>query len=143
MLLNTFLHLGIHVATLKRVCDMTKTDGYLYLVGHFLVLPRAPSSLKNFPTFLALDFPQLLDVLRKRLKFHIHIEQVLRGHLKTMSPQKWKIFEPPSPFVTICLYFLSPHSSSCHYPKSDKPFFQKEKYKKCILVLIWCFTLYT
>ena len=30
--------------------------------------PRASSALRNFPTFLALDFSQLSDALRKRFK---------------------------------------------------------------------------
>ena len=110
---------------------MTKTDSYLYLVGHFLVLCRASSSLRNFPTFLALDFPQLLHVLRKRLKFHIYIEQGLTGHLKTMSSQKWKIFEPPSPLVLP--WYLH---DALHYTPNQKQL-QEEINKQIILVSMY------
>ena len=55
---------------------------YLYLVGNFLVLCRASSAVRNIPTFLILDFPQLLDILGNRLKYHINIVQ---GFKKT----KW------------------------------------------------------
>ena len=41
-------------------------------------VPKASSVLRNFPTFLALDFPQLSDVLRKRVKFHINLWKVLK-----------------------------------------------------------------
>ena len=62
------------LAALRRVCDMIKTHSYLYLVGNFLVLYRAFSTLRNFPTFLALNCPEQLDILRNRLKFHIDIQ---------------------------------------------------------------------
>ena len=32
-------------------------QSYFYLVGNFLVICRASSTLRNFLTFLALDFP--------------------------------------------------------------------------------------
>ena len=57
---------------------MIKTHNYLYLVGNHLVLCRPFSAPRNFPIFLALDFPQLLDVLRNGLKFHIEREQGLK-----------------------------------------------------------------
>ena len=57
---------------------MIKTHKYLYLVGNHLVLCRPFSAPRNFPIFLALDFPQLLDVLRNGLKFHIEREQGLK-----------------------------------------------------------------
>ena len=41
-------------------------------------VPRASSTLRNFPTFLALDFSQLSDALTKRLKFHINVRQGLK-----------------------------------------------------------------
>ena len=41
-------------------------------------VPTASSALRNFPTFLALDFPQLSDLLRKRLTFHINVRQDLK-----------------------------------------------------------------
>ena len=41
-------------------------------------VPTASSALRNFPTFLALDFPQLSDPLRKRLTFHINVRQDLK-----------------------------------------------------------------
>ena len=47
---------------------------YLFLVNKFLVLCQVASTLRNFQTFLALDFAQLLQTLENRLKFHISIE---------------------------------------------------------------------
>ena len=44
----------------------------------FSFVPRASSTLRNFPTFLALDFSQLSDALTKRLKFHINVRQGLK-----------------------------------------------------------------
>ena len=41
-------------------------------------VPTASSTLRNFPTFFALDFPQLSDALRKSLKFHINVRQGLK-----------------------------------------------------------------
>ena len=41
-------------------------------------VPTASSALRNFPTFLALDSPQLSDPLRKRLTFHINVRQDLK-----------------------------------------------------------------
>ena len=46
----------------------------LYLVDKFLVLCQVGDALRNFQTFLALDFAQLLQTLENRLKFHINIE---------------------------------------------------------------------
>ena len=42
--------------------------------------PRASSTLRNFPKFLALDFSQLSDALRKRLNFHINVQQGLKNY---------------------------------------------------------------
>lgn len=52
---------------------------YLYIVVNYLVLCQASIALTDFPTFLALYFPQLPDVLVSRLKFHINIEQSLKN----------------------------------------------------------------
>ena len=57
-----------------------KTQGIsskLFVLGRKFsnFVPRASSVLRNFPTFLALDFSQLSDALRKRLKFHIIVRQ--------------------------------------------------------------------
>ena len=57
-----------------------KTQGIsskLFVLGRkfFNFVPRASSVLRNFPTFLALDFSQLSDALRKRLKCHIIVRQ--------------------------------------------------------------------
>ena len=46
---------------------------YLYLVGNFRVLCRASSTLRNFATFLALDF----RYLRNR-RFHVNIKHGLK-----------------------------------------------------------------
>ena len=51
---------------------------YLYLVGNFRVLCRASSTLRNFATFFALDFLQLLDALGKRWKYDIILQQGFR-----------------------------------------------------------------
>ena len=40
--------------------------------------PRASSTFGNFSTFLALDFPQLVDALGKRLKFQVSVKQDLK-----------------------------------------------------------------
>ena len=47
---------------------------YLYLVDKFLVLCQVAGTLRNFQTFLALDFAQVLQTMENRLKFHINIE---------------------------------------------------------------------
>ena len=44
-------------------------------------VPKASSVLRNFPTFLALDFPQLSDALRKRVRFHINLRKGLKRAL--------------------------------------------------------------
>ena len=54
-----------------------KTEGIssnLFVLGWEFsnFVPGASSALRSFLTFLALDFPQLSDALRKRLKFHIN-----------------------------------------------------------------------
>ena len=41
-------------------------------------IPRASSALRSFPTFLALDFSDLLDALGKMLKLHIIIQPGLK-----------------------------------------------------------------
>ena len=76
---------------------------YLYLVWHFLVICRVSSLFRNFPTVLALDFPQLLN----RLKFHINIEQDLKNLLKTWGLEdeaasfnnKWEEFRNTNWFL--------------------------------------------
>ena len=67
------------LATGKRLA--TIKHSYWYLVGNFLVLRRPSRALRNFPIFLALDCPQVLGVLRNRLKFHIDIKQGLKNLL--------------------------------------------------------------
>ena len=41
------------------------------------LIPRAARALRNFPIFLNLDFPQLLDSQRNMLKFLINVEKDL------------------------------------------------------------------
>ena len=62
-----------------------KTQGIssnLFVLGRKFsnFVPRASSALRNFPTFLALDFSQLSDALRKRLNFHINVQQGLKNY---------------------------------------------------------------
>ena len=44
----------------------------------FDFVPRTSNTLRNFPISLTLDFPQLLDALGKKLKFHINVYQGLK-----------------------------------------------------------------
>ena len=48
---------------------------YLRFVGNFLTLFVGHLALLNFQIFHLLDFPQLLDALGKRLKFHINEQE--------------------------------------------------------------------
>ena len=41
-------------------------------------VPRASSTLRNFPMFFAIDFWQYSDGLRKRLKVHVNVQQGLK-----------------------------------------------------------------
>ena len=42
-------------------------------------VPRTSSTLRNFPMLFTLGFWQLSDALRKRLKFHINVQQGLKN----------------------------------------------------------------
>ena len=60
-----------------------KTQGIsskLFVLGRDFsnFFPTASSTLRSFPTLLALDFPQLPDALRKRLTFQINVRQNLK-----------------------------------------------------------------
>ena len=60
-----------------------KTQGIssnLFVIGRKFsnFVPTVSRALRNFPTFLALDFPQLSDAQRQRLKFHINVRQGLK-----------------------------------------------------------------
>ena len=39
------------------------------------LIPRITSALRSFPIFLNIDFPQLLDIQEKMLKFHINVQK--------------------------------------------------------------------
>ena len=57
-----------------------KTQGVssnLFALGHKFsnFVPSTSGARRNFPNFFALDFPQLLYALRKKLKFHLNVEQ--------------------------------------------------------------------
>ena len=47
----------------------------LFMLGRKIsdVAPGASNALENFPIFLTIDFPQMLDALGKWLKFHINV----------------------------------------------------------------------
>ena len=47
-------------------------------------VPRASSALITFVTFFAVDFPQLLDVLEKGLKYDINVEQGFKKLLNSL-----------------------------------------------------------
>ena len=58
------------------------SSNFLYFVENFATsIPGHPALLDIF-RILALDFPQLLDALRKKLKFHINVLQGLKRPLK-------------------------------------------------------------
>ena len=50
----------------------------------FLKLRKNTWKKPIYMPFLALDFPQLLDALGKRLKFHINIKQGLKKFLNDL-----------------------------------------------------------
>ena len=45
------------------------------------LIPRIASALRSFPIFLNLDFPQLLDIQGKMLKFRINVQKDLTKFL--------------------------------------------------------------
>ena len=74
-------------------------------------VPTASSTLRNFPTFFALDFPQLSDALRKSLKFHINVRQGLKKLLNGLLDLSFYWFIISSIWVIISSIFLSSNTS--------------------------------
>ena len=62
--------------------------------------PRITSALRSFPIFLNIDFPQLLDIQEKMLKFHINVQKDLT---KLMNG----LLDLPFCWVTITSIFRS------------------------------------
>ena len=57
-------------------------------------------------------------------------DNLVRGHSKMTSPQKWHILDSLPPCHPLPLFFVTPFSlPPGNLPKSDKPYFRKANYK--------------
>ena len=103
-------------------------------------VPRASSTLRNFPVFFALKIWQLSDGLRKSLKFHINVQQGFKRLLNGLLdlPFYWVIITYifRSSIASVLAWVWLLHLKQIRSSKDDAaPFSEKWEVYKLIRIV--------